>query len=282
MTSGSCLCGRVAFELGGELSGMSNCHCSMCRKIHGGAFATYMRADTLAWTNGEDLVEHYESSPGFVRAFCNCCGSVLPHYSPKRDLWVLSPGLLDDDPGVKPVAHIFTESKAPWYEIEDDLEQLEQYGAGDSRPIVQRPDNTGDAGTEFCGGSCACDTVKFRFSGKPALMMYCHCSRCRKVKGASHAANLFIKPEQLEWLEGEDNVVRFDLPGADRFGNSFCKTCGSSVPRQAAVSPTFNVPVGSLDDTPDIKPKGHIFVDSKAPWDDLKSDLPKYAEMPDS
>jgi hypothetical protein len=32
-------------------------------------------------------------------------------------------GVLDDDPGVRPACHIFVGSKAPWYEITDNLPQ---------------------------------------------------------------------------------------------------------------------------------------------------------------
>jgi hypothetical protein len=33
-------------------------------------------------------------------------------------------GALDVDPGVRPVVHIHTSSKAPWYDITDDLPQF--------------------------------------------------------------------------------------------------------------------------------------------------------------
>jgi hypothetical protein len=35
----------------------------------------------------------------------------------------LALGTLDDDPGVRPSIHIFTGSKAPWFDITDDLPQ---------------------------------------------------------------------------------------------------------------------------------------------------------------
>ena len=39
-------------------------------------------------------------------------------------------GLLDDDPGVKPMLHVFTSSKAPWWEITDNLPQHEKWVPG--------------------------------------------------------------------------------------------------------------------------------------------------------
>jgi len=35
---------------------------------------------------------------------------------------------LDDDPGVRPESHIFVGSKAPWYDITDDLPQFAESG----------------------------------------------------------------------------------------------------------------------------------------------------------
>jgi len=37
-------------------------------------------------------------------------------------------GLLEDDPGVRPRLHVFTASKAPWWEINDDLPQQPRMG----------------------------------------------------------------------------------------------------------------------------------------------------------
>lgn len=36
-------------------------------------------------------------------------------------------GTLDDDPGVRPVVHIFVGSKAPWFDIEDALPQFNEF-----------------------------------------------------------------------------------------------------------------------------------------------------------
>ena len=40
-TDGSCLCGAVTWEVSGEPNTAYHCHCKICRKVHGAAFATY-------------------------------------------------------------------------------------------------------------------------------------------------------------------------------------------------------------------------------------------------
>jgi hypothetical protein len=130
MMRGSCLCGRVRYEVRGPLGRISHCHCTMCRKAHGAAFGTYARVkrSDFAWLSGADAIVAYRSSPEVTRTFCGTCGSTLQFIHASRpEGFALAVGTLDDDPGTRPALHIFTASKAPWYEIADDLPQHEGY-----------------------------------------------------------------------------------------------------------------------------------------------------------
>jgi hypothetical protein len=40
---------------------------------------------------------------------------------PAWNWFKIDAGLLDDDPGIRPDRHIFTELMAPWFEITDEL-----------------------------------------------------------------------------------------------------------------------------------------------------------------
>jgi hypothetical protein len=76
------------------------------------------------WTHGEELLARYESSPGNIRTFCRVCGSTLASIFPAAPTEIGLPlGTLDDDPGVRPEAHVYVGSKAPWHEITDALPQ---------------------------------------------------------------------------------------------------------------------------------------------------------------
>jgi hypothetical protein len=61
MVEGSCFCGEVRYEVDGPFNTMMSCHCSMCRKHHGSAFATYVSApiDSFRWVGGEDSLLKY-------------------------------------------------------------------------------------------------------------------------------------------------------------------------------------------------------------------------------
>ncbi len=100
----------------------------MCRKAQGAAFRSRAgaKAAEFEWLEGENLVTFYESSPGNHRGFCRVCGSpVVTKFSDARSGYLGVPlGPLDDDPGVRPELHVHVASKAPWYEITDDLPQF--------------------------------------------------------------------------------------------------------------------------------------------------------------
>ena len=126
--TGSCLCGGIRYEINGPLGSVVNCHCAMCRKATGAAFRTRaaVPASAFRWTRGEDLVARYESSPGNIRTFCRVCGSTLISLFPTSpDEIGLPLGTLDDDPAVKAEAHVYVASKAPWFDITDNLPRFE-------------------------------------------------------------------------------------------------------------------------------------------------------------
>lgn len=129
--SGSCLCRGVEYEIQGELGDIYHCHCSMCRKLHAAAFRTSCRIRSADWKTlkGEELIRFYESSPGEHKAFCSVCSSSLfTRFDAKPDVYGFPLGTLDTEPGARPGRHVFVASKAPWFEITDDLPQHDEFG----------------------------------------------------------------------------------------------------------------------------------------------------------
>lgn len=75
---------------------------------------------------GEEYIKFYESSPGEYKAFCSECGSSLyTKFDGHPEVLGFPLGTLDTDPNVRATRHIYVGSKAPWYDITDDLPQLE-------------------------------------------------------------------------------------------------------------------------------------------------------------
>ncbi|MDH3535740.1 MAG: GFA family protein [Gammaproteobacteria bacterium] len=134
---GSCLCGKIRFEVDQFAPHTGNCHCSMCRKFHGAAFATIAEArrEHFRWISGAALLKDYTASNGTTRSFCGNCGSSLTFASPKANpgLVEIALGCFDDEVPVRPDAHIYVGSGAAWALPQDDLPQFE--AGRDSRRI---------------------------------------------------------------------------------------------------------------------------------------------------
>ena len=127
--SGACDCGAVRYRVADEFRYAANCHCSRCRAATGSAFKPFagIEREKLEITNGLDgvlIVGERDSN----HTRCAACGSLL--FSVVRDgAYVhVAMGTLVDAPSIRPTEHIFVGSKAPWFEITDDLPQHEEYG----------------------------------------------------------------------------------------------------------------------------------------------------------
>jgi len=123
---GKCLCGTVQYEVADAFTYALNCHCSNCRRATGAAFKPFagIARTALTVTQGSDRLLVYGSETNHD-AHCVRCGSML--YSLVRDAAYVhvTLGTLTDPPTIRPSAHIFVGSKAPWFTITDDLPQYE-------------------------------------------------------------------------------------------------------------------------------------------------------------
>lgn len=129
--SGRCVCGAVAYSVTDAFEYALNCHCSQCRRTTGAAFKPFagIARGELAVTQGADVLLRYGCEQTHD-VHCGRCGSLL--YSVVREgaFVHVTLGTLSDAPSIRPTAHIFTGSKAPWFEITDALPQYLEFPDG--------------------------------------------------------------------------------------------------------------------------------------------------------
>ena len=281
VTQGSCLCGDVVFEVSKKPKSLMHCHCSMCRKFHGSAFATFafVGPNEFAWIKGEDSLMRYRSSDNGERVFCKTCGSAMPAGTQGDFDTYIPLGSVPDESDDIPGVHCFVGSKAAWHDIVDSTEQHDGWApVWDDVPEVES-ETRGSQQPNTTAGSCLCGVVQYEYEGEPVRMMNCHCSRCRRQMSAAYGTFVFVSRDQFRWVEGEDAVVNYKMPEAKVKGTAFCQHCGSLVPR-ARDADTMQIPAGSLDDHPGMRPMANIFTDSKAQWVTLDENIPCFPEYP--
>lgn len=127
--TGKCLCGTFEYSVAGSLGEVRYCHCSQCRRKSGTAFTANAKIDASQWSlaGPTDLITEFEHKPGLYNAFCAKCGTPLYARSDAdpNDIRVRLGGL-EGDIDVTITGHVWTSSKAGWYQIEDSIPQYEE------------------------------------------------------------------------------------------------------------------------------------------------------------
>lgn len=276
MTQGSCLCGDHRFEVDGPFEINHHCHCSLCRKHHGSAFVTLVGVASERLSHDRGEVIDYATSPGLVRESCARCGTALPQHL--EGLPVFVPAGCLDDLDAEISFHIFTASKAPWYEIGDGLPAFEAFPPGvDSEALASRENPDPKTGVR---GSCLCGDVRYVIDGPAITARHCHCGRCRKARAAAHASNLIVAERGIHFTAGEESIRTYKLPNAKHFTQCFCGRCGGKVPVVDSTRQIAVVPLGGLDDPPPVLPQEHIWTADVPAWSGVYDALPQRESGP--
>jgi hypothetical protein len=123
-------------------------------------------------------------------------------------------------------------------------------------------------GELMASGECNCGAVAFEITCDLSGVFVCHCSICRRATGSNGIAVVVVDNDAFRWIRGEDQVATWKKPDAD-WQIWFCPTCGSPLPGKNDESRMF-VPAGLLRDSGDsLRVIHHIWVDSRAGWDEI-------------
>jgi hypothetical protein len=87
-----------------------------------------------------------------------------------------------------------------------------------------------------------------------------------------------VRRDDFRLIAGRDLIRAYEAPVrevAPGYRTYFCARCGSPVPNPDPDTSSFEVPAGTLDDDPQLRPDRHIFVDLKSPWFKITARLPQ-------
>ena len=127
-------------------------------------------------------------------------------------------------------------------------------------------------------GSCLCGTIRYEIRGELGPIVLCHCVQCRKAQGSAFASNAAVRATDFAIVAGQDALAAYESsPGKKRH---FCRQCGSPIiSARDAVPGVVRVRIGTLDSRVETTPSAHIYVASKAAWEEIRDGLPQYAAL---
>ena len=122
-------------------------------------------------------------------------------------------------------------------------------------------------------GECFCGGVKYEVQGALNDARSCHCSRCRKAFSGPASAYAEVDADQFSWVAGEEKLSVYEP--SPEWGMAFCGECGSTLCglHQGRV---HGITLGTVNGDPGITLQRHIFVGSKARWDEIGGHAPQY------
>jgi hypothetical protein len=135
--------------------------------------------------------------------------------------------------------------------------------------------NLRTSASETYQGRCFCGAVRFRVTGKPAAMGYCHCESCRNWSASPVNAFTLWKPDAVEIEAGADLVDTFHK--TERSLRKWCSTCGGHLFTVHPGWGVVDVYAASIPDHP-FTPQLHVnYQETRLRMSD---GLPKMKDMP--
>lgn len=104
---------------------------------------------------------------------------------------------------------------------------------------------------------------------------YCHCADCKRVTGAPVTAFAAVATGVVQLSAQAAGTIRHvsHNDGVERW---FCGKCGSPLKAWFRYLPEQDyLPLGVLDQAPDLAPQHHCYVQSAMPWLNFDDGLPR-------
>lgn len=123
-------------------------------------------------------------------------------------------------------------------------------------------------------GGCHCGKVRYKATGKPVYVPYCHCESCRKTSGAPVVLYVMFEKTDIRFTQGQRKLYESSR-GVQR---SFCSNCGTPLTWEGVwgVKMVTEVHVSTLDDPERIRPDRHVFYEERLSWFDVSDQLPRF------
>lgn len=117
-------------------------------------------------------------------------------------------------------------------------------------------------------GGCQRGSIRYRLKARPRMLHVCHCSDCQKQSASAFGMSLIMAAGQVEFVRGDDRIRHWDTRGenGDTKRCYFCPDCGTRV-MHGSDNPAeaVSIKAGSLDNTRDLRPGTHIWLQSAQP-----------------
>jgi len=134
ITTGSCACGSVRFQITGELRDIVNCHCDPCRRWTGHFMAGTSAQIENFFFESDSTLTWWERTKEVKYGFCSNCGSSLFWEDRGRtESRAITAGVLDPPTGLKTVLNIFSNLASDYHHLDEEIKTTSGDLPGDQK-----------------------------------------------------------------------------------------------------------------------------------------------------
>jgi len=120
-------------------------------------------------------------------------------------------------------------------------------------------------------GQCLCGSVKFSATHAEPEFGACHCRMCQRWAGGP-----FMATSARVTFDSEENLVRFR--SSDWAERGFCGKCGTNLFYRALHLESYEMCIGTFDETDPFTLNEEIFIDRKPAAYSIAGDHPRLTE----
>lgn len=132
-------------------------------------------------------------------------------------------------------------------------------------------------------GQCQCGAVAYSVTGVTTTLFVCHCTECQRQSSSAFGMALWVKEPSVEFSSGQVKEWIRTMPSGRKMSCQFCTDCGTRLfHKTVGQTQLLSIKPGTLRDTSELKPVGHIWTDSKQKWFDIESGTLQYGGNPES
>ncbi len=227
---GACLCGAITFEIAPPYRWFAHCHCSMCRKHHGGLYGTGVGVprERFRWLTGHDEISHYRAT-GVVRA------AVLPALrlewsrpnptTPRSCTYLPAWSRATSACGRARTSSSARRRRSTT--ITDSLPQFQAYPPGLDLPIVARPQPPAGSGSERVVGSCLCGTIAYEVTSSPRRIVSATARSAGAASARRSPARSFCLPKLPMDARQRPHRARIACSSRTAIESTSARVCGS-------------------------------------------------------
>lgn len=117
-------------------------------------------------------------------------------------------------------------------------------------------------------GGCLCGAVRYVVAWPPKAMVVCHCRDCQKQAGSAFSVVGVARRDAIR-VTGEPAMFAHPGSSGQTVERRFCRDCGSPVMTDTAAARAQGIvffKAGTLDETADLAPTVHYWMDSAQGW----------------